>query len=68
MIVSDNASAATATTHELIRRVGLDVAKNFPGGPEEFAKLSDDDKSRKFNENPESANGPHRTPQGSAPA
>ena len=47
VIVSDNASAATATTRELIRRVGLDVAKNFPGGPEEFAKLSDDDKAKK---------------------
>ena len=47
VVVSDNASAATATTRELIRRVGLDVAKNFPGGPEEFAKLSDDDKAKK---------------------
>jgi hypothetical protein len=47
VIVSDNASAATATTREVIRRVGLDVAKNFPGGPEEFAKLSDDDKAKK---------------------
>lgn len=46
VITSDNASAATATTRELIRRVGLDVAKNFAGGPEEFAKLSEDDKAK----------------------